>query len=103
MNPSTEGPAVARFGYWTQFPRDYYLPKATRLERTIRWLFISGFVGNVAALGWFSLKYGHARDYFFEITFISVDWLMLIVGGLMATAVFRRDVVGAMVGYGREP
>jgi hypothetical protein len=79
------------------------LPKATRLERTIRWLFISGLVGNVAALGWFSLKYGHARDYLFEITVISVDWLMLIVGGLMATAVFRRDVVGAMVGYGREP
>jgi hypothetical protein len=76
------------------------LPKATRLDRTIRRLFIGGFVANVAALGWFLLKYGHARDYLFEITVISVDWLMLIVGALLATAVFHRDVVS---GAARDP
>jgi hypothetical protein len=75
-------------------------PGATRLERTIRRLFIGGFVGNVAAFGWFLLKYGHARGYLFEIAVISVDWLVLIAGALMATAVFRRDVVGATAGHG---
>jgi len=69
------------------------LPKATRLERTIRWLFISGWVGNLAALGWFLLKYGHARAYLFEIAVISVDWFVLIAGASMAAAVFRRDVL----------
>jgi hypothetical protein len=75
------------------------LPRATRLERTIRWLFIGGFVGNVATFGWFLIAYGHARGYLFEITVISVDWLMLIAGALMATAVFRRDVVAAIVNH----
>jgi hypothetical protein len=69
------------------------LSKATRLERTIRWFFVGGFAVNVAALGWFSLKYGHRRAYLFEIAVISVDWLVLIAAALMTAVVFRRDVV----------
>ena len=70
------------------------LSKATRLERTIPWLFVGGLVVNFAALGWFSLKYGHRRAYLFEIAVISVDWLVLIAATVMTAVVFRRNVVG---------
>jgi hypothetical protein len=73
------------------------LPKATRLDRTIRRLFIGGFVANVAALSWFLLKYGHSRGYLFEIAVISDDWFVLIAGASMATTVFRRDVLGPSI------
>jgi hypothetical protein len=77
------------------------LSKATRLERTIRWLFVGGLVVNFAALGWFSLKYGHSRGYLFEIAVISVDWLVLIAGTVMTAVVFRRDVVRTRNAAGR--
>jgi len=70
------------------------LSRSTRLERAIRGLFLLGLVVNLAALCWFLLRYGHDRAYRFEIAVISVDWLVLIVGALMATAVFHRDMRG---------
>jgi len=70
------------------------LPKSTRLERAIRWLFVSGFVVNFAVLGWFLFKFGHGRGYLFEIAVISVDWLVLIAGTVMTAVVFRRNVAG---------
>jgi hypothetical protein len=71
------------------------LPRATRLERAIRWLFVGGFVVNFTVLGWFLLVYGHGRGYLFEIAVISVDWLVVITGASMAAFVFRQDVVTA--------
>jgi hypothetical protein len=70
------------------------LPRPTRLERAIQWLFVSGFVVNFAVLGWFLLQYGHGRGYLFELAVISVDWLVLIAGTVMTAVVFRRNVVG---------
>ena len=70
------------------------LSRATRLERAIRWLFLTGFVVNVLSLCWFLLRYGHQREYLFEITVISVDWLVLIVCGFLAAAVFRPARIG---------
>jgi len=64
---------------------------ATRLERIIRWLFVGGLVVNALAFVWISLCIGHARGYLLEIVAISVNWLVLIVGGFMLTAVFRHD------------
>ena len=70
------------------------LSKSIRLERAIRWLFLGGLFAMLAALGWFSLRYGHDRGYLFEIASISIDWLVVIVGSLMTAAVFRRDLAG---------
>lgn len=68
------------------------LPTATRPERTVRWLFAGGALTNAAALAWFAVKYGHQRGYRFEIVVLSVDWLMLIVGGALMAVVFRREL-----------
>jgi hypothetical protein len=68
------------------------LSKATRLERTVRWVFGGGWVVSLAALAWFMVEYGHRRAYLFEIAIISVVWLTLIPSAFMMAAVFRRDV-----------
>lgn len=69
------------------------LSSATRLERSVRWLFGGSFVVCVLTLGWFLVKYGHQRGYLFEIAVISIVWLTLIPGAFMMAAVFRRDLV----------
>lgn len=74
------------------------MSRATRLERTVRRLFSGGLVMNVAAFCWISARYGLGRGYLFEIVVISVDWLVLIGGAFVLTAVFRRDIVGARRG-----
>jgi hypothetical protein len=71
------------------------MSKATWLERAVRWLFVGGFVLNIALLGWFLLQYGHGRGYLFEIAVISVDWMVLIAATVMTAVVFRCDVVRA--------
>ena len=71
------------------------LPGSTRLERVVRWIFVGGLVVNALALTWFLLRYGHAREYRFEITVITVDWLVLIAGAFIMVVVFRRDMAGA--------
>lgn len=64
----------------------------TRLERSIRWLFLAGFAATVVAFAWFLQKYGHARGYLFEVAVISINWFVLIAGALLTAVVFRRDI-----------
>jgi hypothetical protein len=61
-----------------------------RVERTIRWTFIIGFVLMIAALIIITVSYGIAREYRFEIAAISIDWIVLIVAGIPLSVVFRR-------------
>lgn len=68
---------------------------ATRLERAVRRLFVGGLVVCLAALTWFFFRYGHRRDYRFEIAVISIAWFTLIPGAFMMAAVCRRDLLAA--------
>jgi hypothetical protein len=60
------------------------------VERTLRWLFVAGFVLAVGLLVVMSLLYGHDLEYRFEVAVISIDWLVLIVAGVLVSIVFRR-------------
>jgi hypothetical protein len=61
-----------------------------RLERALRWLLRVSAVVTVAAFVVMSLVYGPDLEYRFELLAISVDWLMLIVGGVLLSVFFRR-------------
>lgn len=61
-----------------------------RLERSIRWLFITTFALSIGALLVAFAMHGIDRGYLFEIIVISIVWLTLIVGGLLTALVFRR-------------
>ena len=61
-----------------------------RLERSIRWTFIIGFVLTIISLIIVSVEYGISREYRFEVFIISIDWLVLIVSGALLSVLFKR-------------
>jgi hypothetical protein len=62
----------------------------TRSENAIRWLFISCFVLTALSFALYSVFYGIYREYRFEVAAISINWLTLIVSGILLSVVFRR-------------
>jgi hypothetical protein len=65
---------------------------SNRLENSVRWIFIGGFVLAFVALAIFSAIYGLDRQDRFEVTIISIDWLVLIVNGILLSRVFKKQL-----------
>jgi hypothetical protein len=64
------------------------------LQRVLRWLLVGGGVAAVAALVGLAVAYGADLEYRFEVIGIGIDWLVLIVAGLLLSVVFRPNVRG---------
>ena len=64
--------------------------RSDRVERAIRWIFILSFLLALLALIVISVQYGIEREYRFEVAVISINWLVLIVTGVLLSMVFRR-------------
>lgn len=64
----------------------------TRLEAAIRWVFVIGFILAMIALALISINYGLDRQDRFEIAVISIDWLVLVINGILLSIVFRRQL-----------
>ncbi len=62
----------------------------TRSERAIRWLFTASFLLTVISFALYAVFYGIQREYRFEVTTISINWLTLIISGVFLSIVFRR-------------
>jgi hypothetical protein len=59
-----------------------------RLERAIRWLFVMSFVLAVGFLvGLSLLKYEIVA---FEVTILTINWIVLIISGALLSVVFKR-------------
>lgn len=63
----------------------------SRLERAVRWIFAGAFFLAIAALIAISLIYGLERLDRFEVAVISIDWLVLMVNGILLSILFRRQ------------
>jgi hypothetical protein len=63
-----------------------------RLENSVRWVFIGGFILAFVALAIFSAIYGLDRQDRFEVTIISIDWLVLIINGILLSRVFKKQL-----------
>ena len=63
--------------------------RATRLERSLRWLFAGSFVLSIASFAAVFAAQGIDRGATFEIIVISIVWLTLIVGGVLTALWFR--------------
>jgi hypothetical protein len=59
-----------------------------RIERAIRWLFVGGFVLAVAAFVGFWIVGGDLIA--FEVSVLSINWIVLIASGVLLSVVFRR-------------
>jgi hypothetical protein len=63
-----------------------------RLESAIQWIFVIAFVLVIVSLAVISIGYGLNRQDRFEVIVISIDWLVLIVNGILLSRVFRRQL-----------
>ena len=61
-----------------------------RLDKTIRLLFLLPFVLTALAFIAFTIRFGLDRDYRFEVAAISINWLALIVLGILQTIQFQK-------------
>jgi len=63
-----------------------------RLETAIRWIFIASFALVIASLIIISINHGIDRLDRFEVLAISIDWLVLIINGVLLSILFRRQL-----------
>ena len=66
----------------------------SKLERSICWLLIGSGVLALVAYVVMSLIYGKDLEYRFEITVITINWLVLIVAGVLLSFLFKRATKG---------
>lgn len=66
--------------------------KENRLETAIRWVFLAGFILTIISLISITIVYGIDRSYRFEVAVITIDWLVLIINGILLSLVFRRQL-----------
>jgi hypothetical protein len=66
--------------------------RKTKIETAIRWIFIACFVLTVLVLVLYSVFYGINREYRFEVAAISINWLTLIVSGVLLSIFFKREL-----------
>ena len=63
-----------------------------RLASAVRWVFITGFILTMVFLIVLSINYGLDRMDRFEVAVISIDWLVLIINGVLLSLLFRRQL-----------
>lgn len=61
-----------------------------KLERAIRWLFVTSFVLAVGFLVGLSLIYGKDLGVTFEVSILTINWVVLIISGAFLSVVFKR-------------
>ena len=64
----------------------------SRLECTLRRIYIVAFILAIVSLVLISLNYGLERQDRFEVIVLSINWLVLIVSGILLSRVFRRQM-----------
>jgi hypothetical protein len=62
-----------------------------RVGKAIRWSFVICFVVTILAFILYSIFYGIFREYRFEVAAISINWMTLIISGILLAIMFRRN------------
>ena len=63
-----------------------------RLASVVRWVFIAGFVLTMVFLVMISVIHGLDRMDRFEVAVISINWLVLVINGVLLSVLFRRQL-----------
>lgn len=62
----------------------------SKIENAVRWTFVAGSILTVFMFALIVLQYGIYREYRFEIAAISINWMTLIISGVLLSFVFNR-------------
>jgi hypothetical protein len=88
--------ALEELGYITMSLSLFFLApvfsSVNRLNKSIRWILFLPLLLNIIAFVLYSIKFGIDRDYRFEVASISIDWLFIIVGGILISIYFKRQL-----------
>jgi hypothetical protein len=63
-----------------------------RLEGAIRWILIISFVLAMVSLTLISINHGLNRQDRFEVIIISIDWLVLVINGILWSILFKKQL-----------
>jgi hypothetical protein len=63
-----------------------------RLEGTIRWILVLSFVLTMVSLTLISINHGLNRQDRFEVIIISIDWLVLVINGILWSVFFKKQL-----------
>jgi hypothetical protein len=66
--------------------------KTTRIEKIIRFILISQIFLTVFTFIFYSIKLGINRSYLFEVATITINWMALIIVGILISIHFRRKL-----------
>lgn len=61
-----------------------------RLQKWIKWIFISSFILTILSLILISINYGIKREYLFEVAAYTFNWLALIINGFLLFKFFSN-------------
>jgi hypothetical protein len=72
-----------------------------RLASVVRWVFVAGFSLTMVFLIVISIIYGLDRMDRLEVAVISIDWLVLVINGILLSVLFRRQLKVRRESYGQ--
>jgi hypothetical protein len=64
-----------------------------RLKTAIRWIFVIGFILSMVFLVVVSVNHGLNRQDRFEVAIISIDWLILVINGILLGILFKKQLL----------
>ena len=62
----------------------------TKTEKAVRWIFVGNFLLTAVSFALFIVSYGIFREYRFEVAAFSINWLALVVSGILLGVIFRK-------------
>jgi hypothetical protein len=62
------------------------------LKSAIRWVFIICFILIIISFAMISIVFGIKREYRFEVVSITIDYITLIVSGILLSRLFKREM-----------
>ncbi|MFW5761752.1 MAG: hypothetical protein ACOCXH_12300, partial [Cyclobacteriaceae bacterium] len=88
--------AMEELGYITMSIGLFFLAfafsKITRAERIIRIILVSQLFLTIIAFIFYSIKFGIERSYLFEVAAITINWLVIIIVGIMIGLHYRKTL-----------
>ncbi|OFX89949.1 MAG: hypothetical protein A2X00_00455 [Bacteroidetes bacterium GWE2_32_14] len=71
----------------------FAISKSSKLEKSLRWVFIISFILMVISFTGISIVHGIKREYRFEIAVITINWFALIISAFMMSKIFKRSII----------
>jgi len=88
--------AMEELGYITMSIALFFLSFAfsrnTSIEKIIRGILLSQFLITVLSFIFYSVKFGIERSYLFEVATITINWLVIIIVGILTGLHYRRSL-----------